>query len=96
MIVYKKNKNFALRSESVTAVLALGSTESVGFVLERSRFQLDFRPNTFVVIMIDLSNDHKVNIKHEPLFPFLQENQTKEMKIITVTRQNMETTTMMR
>ena len=66
MIVYKKNKNFALRSESVTAVLALGSTESVGFVLERSRFQLDFRPNTFVVIMIDLSNDHKVNIKHEP------------------------------
>ena len=62
MIVYKKNKNFALRSESATAVLALGSTESVGFVLERSRFQLDFRPNTFVIIMIDLSNDPKVNI----------------------------------
>ena len=62
MIVYKKNKNFALRSESVTAVLALGSTELVGFVLERSRFQLDFRPTIFVIIMIDLSNDPKVNI----------------------------------
>ena len=62
MVIYKKNKNFALRSESVTAVLALGSTESVGFVLERSRFQLDFRPTTFLIIMIDLSNDPKVNI----------------------------------
>ena len=63
MIVYKKNKNFALRSESVTAVLALGSTESVGFVLERSRFQLDFRPPPFVIIMIDLSNDQHSEYK---------------------------------